>query len=799
MRRRRVSLLITAALAVSATACSDDTGDGSAAPTTSTPPGTTTPATSTPPAGTEPPTATSDPTAPDSTAPATAPSTAPATMPAETRPAFRSFQPGTEQVTIVSHTPEQHVELVTDDGTVVARGTTDANGALLFRGLEGGLVVTAHIDGRPVTDPVKVMSRGDQLDPSIYQQVLTTNGTSGHLNYIITRDRTPLSASVWLPGPASDGPYPTVVEYSGYTPSNPDSQGFPQMLTALGYAYVGVNMRGTGCSGGSFRYFEYTQSLDGYDVIETVANQPWVEGHRVGMVGVSYPGISQLFVAQTQPPSLAAITPLSVIADTYKSTLYPGGILNTGFAVEWAQDRVDEARAEGQRWAARRIADGDEACAANQNLRLQNPDLVAEIAATPYWSDSLGPDLAPRLFVDRIEVPVFLAGAWQDEQTGGQFATMLDRFTGTPHLYATLVNGLHTESLSPSVFDRFVEFLDLYVAERVPSLAAARAVAPILASGLFFTTDVALPSEDRFAGMTYEQALAAFEAEPAVRVLFEQGAAEGYPARAPMAAFQAEFDAWPVPSATTRWYLGDGALTAEPPAADAPASTDYLALPDATPPTFFSGGSDSIWSVYADYDWQQGAPGTYAGFVTAPLAEDTTIVGSGSADLWIEANGVAGGPVDDTDLEVTISEVRPGPDGAPVEVYVQSGWLRASHRALDDEASTELLPVHTDREADAAPLPAGEPTLVRVELFPFAHVFRAGSQIRVTIDAPGGNRAVWEFATISGGERVTLWHDADHPSSIVLPVVDLAELDVAIPDYPAPDALRGQPSRAYVP
>ena len=32
-------------------------------------------------------------------------------------------------------------------------------------------------------------------------------------------------ANVVLPGPVEDGPYPTVVEYSGYTPSDPDAQG----------------------------------------------------------------------------------------------------------------------------------------------------------------------------------------------------------------------------------------------------------------------------------------------------------------------------------------------------------------------------------------------------------------------------------------------------------------------------------------------------------------------------------------------------------------------------------------------
>ena len=149
-----------------------------------------------------------------------------------------------------------------------------------------------------------------------------------------------------LPGPVEDGPYPTVVEYSGYSPSNPEQgAGFATLFQSLGYAYVGVNMRGTGCSGGSFQFFEYTQSTDGYDVIEAVAAQPWVDGNSVGMVGISYPGISQLFVAQTQPPSLDAITPLSVNDDTYQGTLYPGGILNTGFAANWGDGalRLGEA------------------------------------------------------------------------------------------------------------------------------------------------------------------------------------------------------------------------------------------------------------------------------------------------------------------------------------------------------------------------------------------------------------------------------------------------------------------------
>jgi predicted acyl esterase len=501
------------------------------------------------------------------------------------------------------------------------------------------------------------------------------------------------------------------------------------------------------------------------------------------MVGVSYPGLSQLFVAQTQPPSLAAITPFSVIADTALSTLYPGGILNTGFAVAWANDRTREAQPEGQGWTTDQIADGDEDCAANQMLRLQNPDLLELISANRFWTDEVAAELAPRLFADRIAVPTFIAGAWQDEQTGGHFATMLDRFNGTEHLYVTVMNGLHTESIGPAVLPRLVEFLDLYVAERTPSLDPVRALAPLLGAGLYGTADIALPEENRFDGMDHELALAIFEAEPPIRVLFEEGAADGFPARAPMPRFEAGFDAWPVAeAAAVEWYLAEAGRMGDTPGGDL-ATTSYLALPDAVPPTFFD-GSTNLWSVDVEYDWQEGGLGTFAAWATDPLIDETVVIGSGSVDLYLMSN------LGDTDLEVTITEVRP--DGQ--EMYVQSGWLRASQRALDDAATTDLRPVHTHLEADASPLPEGEFELVRVELLPFAHVFRAGSRIRLIVDAPGGNRAEWEFDTIAGGENVTIAHDRFTPSRLVLPVVTSVD---APDEYPECGALRGQPCREY--
>ncbi len=205
-----------------------------------------------------------------------------------------------------------------------------------------------------------------------------------------------------------------MIEYSGYgyaDPAGPQS-GIAVLANLMGFTVVDVNMRGTGCSGGAFDFFEPLQNLDGYDVIETIAHQPWVLDHKVGMMGISYGGMSQLFTAQTDPPDLEAISPLSTI-DATQTTLYPGGILNTGFAVAWASERVHDAEPAspqgGQAWAYQRIQQGDGTCRLNQVLHGEAADLMAKIGSNEHYVPSVADPLAPITFVNKITVPVFMA------------------------------------------------------------------------------------------------------------------------------------------------------------------------------------------------------------------------------------------------------------------------------------------------------------------------------------------------------------------------------------------------------
>ena len=140
-----------------------------------------------------------------------------------------------------------------------------------------------------------------------------------------------------------------------------------------------------------------------------------------------------------------------------------------------------------------------------------------------------------------------------------------------------------------------------------------------------------------------------------------------------------------------------------------------------------------------------------------------------------------------------LSEVRP--DGK--EMYISNGWLRASQRALSPE-STELKPVQTHVEADAAPLPAGEWTPVRIEIYPFAQALRAGSRLRLAVATPGGNKGRWKFDVLQldPGATVAVAHDAEHPSSIAISTLP----DVVVPTpLPACPSLRSQPCRTHVP
>ena len=97
--------------------------------------------------------------------------------------------------------------------------------------------------------------------------------------------------------PKGNGPVPALLAASPYRFDNdklPDIPAFMFRETGpigfyveQGYAYVRLDVRGTGRSGGAFEFLGPNEQQDLYDVIEWIAAQPWYTG-RVGGIGQSY-------------------------------------------------------------------------------------------------------------------------------------------------------------------------------------------------------------------------------------------------------------------------------------------------------------------------------------------------------------------------------------------------------------------------------------------------------------------------------------------------------------------------------
>ncbi len=709
--------------------------------------------------------------------------------------------------------PGQKLMVANANGARVGSGVTDRFGSLIVANLAPGPGYTFRaVVGRSVlgTAPFGVLGVHNTPPESFYADQHLHAG----LNYITMRDGISLAATVRLPPgkTLADGPFPTVVEYSGYaiaaphslinalispSPGGTSDPLLPDSATAvgsvvaplLGFATVSLQMRGTGCSGGAFDLFGLPTTYDGYDAVQIAAAQPWVKGHKVGMVGISFSGISQLFVAGTRPPGLAAIAPMSVTNDLY-ATGYPGGIFNSGFAGSWVAQRLADAQpapAGGQAYAKALIEQGDHQCLINQRLRLQTENISKLETEDRHRTAALFDVRSPEAWAAHITVPVFLVGALEDEQTGPQWPAIIPALARDPDVWVTMVNGTHADSLGPGTLTRWIEFLDLFVANEIPR---APSYMTSLSSALYHqitgAPSAALPPLRFTHAKNTAMARAQFKsADPRVRVLFDNGGAAANPgALDPL--WEADFSSWPPPTAVpTTLSLGPGgSLTAGRPTRS---SASWRPDPAARPATDLS-ASANAWAALPPYDWTPVTGSEGVGFISAPLSHPVVVVGPASVNLWLRSSAP------DTDIQVTVSDVRA--DGQ--EMYVQSGFLRASDRALDPTHSSALAPDPTYRAATARPLPAGRFSEVRVPIDPIGYAFRTGSRIRITISAPGGDRPEWAFATYPTRGKVTdtIELGDPHPSTLVLPVVPGVRPGDAQPPCPSS---RGEPCRAYVP
>ena len=139
-----------------------------------------------------------------------------------------------------------------------------------------------------------------------------------------------------------------------------------------------------------------------------------------------------------------------------------------------------------------------------------------------------------------------------------------------------------------------------------------------------------------------------------------------------------------------------------------------------------------------------------------------------------------------------MTEVRPR---AAQEEYVTSGFLRSSNQ-VDARESTALFtdPTYLAARRQVRSRRAGY-ALVRIPIDPIAHTFRPGTELRVVISAPGGDRPVWTFATLDNGQRATVGFGGAAASALVVAVQQGVQATDALP---ACGSLRGEPCRPLI-
>jgi predicted acyl esterase len=213
-----------------------------------------------------------------------------------------------------------------------------------------------------------------------------------------------VEVSVRIYKPEGEGPFPTLFAASPYRYDNDDvpptmvffwhEVGPIRWYVERGYAYVHLDVRGSGRSSGEYGFFDRRERRDLFETIEWIASQPWSNG-KIGGIGQSYYAAAQWCMAAERPPHLTCIAPYDGHMDFYRGWVYPGGIQGY-FTQIWWNGSV--------RLANQFPANG----IAPRNIPY---DVVHDVMQHPvidaFWRDrSLDAQLA------QVTIPVYSVGVW---------------------------------------------------------------------------------------------------------------------------------------------------------------------------------------------------------------------------------------------------------------------------------------------------------------------------------------------------------------------------------------------------
>jgi len=575
--------------------------------------------------------------------------------------------------------------------------------------------------------------------------VLTTSFIQADETYQVTlergvkakmRDGVVLSADIYRP--KSDGKFPVLLQRTPYDKRN--SAEFAFTAAAHGFVVVVQDVRGRYSSEGEWYTFKH-ESDDGYDTVEWVAALPYSNG-KVGMWGGSYVGATQMLTAIAHPPHLAGICPVVTASNYHDGWTYQGGAFEQWFNQSWtsglSQDTLN-----------RMVEKNTNAVVGAWKLPLTSyplfnfPDPAAAPISTnavaPYFLDWLAhpsyddywkPLAIEERYAD-INVPILHIAAWYDIFQGGSLRNYIgikahggsDAALRGQHLFVTI--GGHAGG------GRKIGDIDF-------GPAAAE----------FNENEITL----KWYQYLFQGAQNEFAGKPVK--IFVMGANHWR-----------EEDDWPLARAqSTKFFLhsskganslrGDGVLSTTAPRSEQ--SDHYLYDPSNPAPTI--GGPlccDGMHLTPGPRDQRPvEARDDVLVYTTPAFSQDTEVTGPVSLEVFAQSSAV------DTDFLGKLVDV--GADGFAQNLT--EGIIRARYR--NSQEKPELMN-------------PGQVYKFVIDLWSTSNVFLKGHSLRLEISSsnfPRFDRNMNTGEVQAAAQRYvsatnTIYHDAEHPSVLILPMV----------------------------
>ncbi|MAI91212.1 CocE/NonD family hydrolase [Ponticaulis sp.] len=508
--------------------------------------------------------------------------------------------------------------------------------------------------------------------------------------YVTMPDGTQIAVTVYLPADrAEDETFPSLVRITRYLRAvygQPLESMIPmRRYVGNGYAYVAMDVRGTGASTGRWSVPWSPEEVADYDVIlDWIAAQDWSNGDT-GTLGGSYEGGAAEMAATTGNDTLRAVMPMFSAFDVFADVSAPGGVRNSSFFERWTGFN---SAIDANAYDFTVLPVDDVSLPAAITSHQYNGNIYDTVMAMHFRDDYVIPDAAieadknsPHAYIEELEasgLPFYGLTGWYDSSflTGSikRFLTIDtpgSRLTIGPWKHGAPLDVTPRGGNPATSFDlvgEAIRYFDEYLADVDTGMDAE---APV---------------------HYYTMVENAWKAA----------------------------DTWPPEAETETLYFGDDAALSD--AACEGALSDAYTVDYSTGTTLASRwGMLAVDPMALDNIHPEGSP--VLSYTAPPLSEDTEVTGHPEIFLYLTSDQADG------QFFVYLEDVAP--DGSAA--YVTEGVLAGIQRQTSEAPYETVGPYHSFLQEDAAILSEDEPVLLNFSMFPTSYLFQEGHSIRIVL------------------------------------------------------------------